>query len=122
MGETLLISDLHLSADRPRLTALFLKFLSHRAAQAEALYILGDLFDVWIGDDDDSQLAQTVKASLKAVSDRGVWIYLQHGNRDFLLGEAFLRDTGCELLDETVVVDIAESHDQSGKLPLSSHG
>ena len=116
MAETLLISDLHLSADRPRLTDLFLNFLRQRAANADTLYILGDLFDAWIGDDDDSQLANTVKSALKAASDGGVRIHIQHGNRDFLIGEEFLRDSGCALLEETVVVKIA------GKPTLLMHG
>ncbi len=116
MGETLLISDLHLSADHPRLTDLFVNFLRRRAVDADALYILGDLFDAWIGDDDESPLATKVRSALKAVSNRGVWVYVQHGNRDFLLGNAFARATGCELLDETVVAEIA------GKRTLLMHG
>lgn len=107
MGETLFISDLHLSGDRPPLTARFIDFLRHRVANADALYILGDLFDAWIGDDDESELANTVRSALKSVRERGVNVNLQHGNRDFLLGDQFTQDTGCEQLDETVVVDIA---------------
>jgi len=106
MAEQLFIADLHLSAERPDTLMLFLRFLQERACRADALYILGDLFDAWIGDDDDAPLAGQVRAGLRALSDSGTALYLQHGNRDFLLGEQFLADTGAQLLDETAVVDL----------------
>jgi UDP-2,3-diacylglucosamine hydrolase len=116
MAETLFIADLHLSEERPAVTELFLRFLRERAADAEALYILGDLFDAWIGDDDDSQLANAVRDAIKSVTDRGTWVFVQAGNRDFLIGERFLRETGSEMLDETSVIDLA------GQRTLMMHG
>jgi UDP-2,3-diacylglucosamine hydrolase len=95
-GEVLFVSDLHLGADTPELTGLFLDFLRERAAGSAALYILGDLFDAWIGDDDDSQRA--LEAALAALTAAGTRCWLMHGNRDFLLGRRFARRTGCRLL------------------------
>lgn len=106
MSETLFISDLHLAAARPGATALFERLLGGRAATAAALYILGDLFDAWIGDDDDSPLAERVRAGLRALVAGGVPVWLQHGNRDFLLGERFCAATGCRLLAEETVIDL----------------
>lgn len=103
---TLFISDLHLDPDRPVITALFLDFLQHRAAGAEALYILGDLFEAWIGDDDDARLGRQVAAALKDLTSRGVPVYLIHGNRDFLLGERFAAAGGVNLLPEATVIDL----------------
>ena len=116
MAEQLLISDLHLAAERPATLALFLRFLAERARGADTLYILGDLFDAWIGDDDDSDLASRVRDGLRALSDTGTHIYIQHGNRDFLIGEGFLNACGARLLDETAVVDLA------GEPTLLMHG
>jgi UDP-2,3-diacylglucosamine hydrolase len=116
MSEQLLISDLHLSASRPGTLALFLRFLRERAPRADALFILGDLFDAWVGDDDDSELASAVRAGLKALTDSGTRVYIQHGNRDFLIGQDFLSATGAELLDETAVVTLG------GKTTLLMHG
>ena len=116
MSEQLFIADLHLSAERPDTLALFLRFLSERASQADALYILGDLFDAWIGDDDDSALAEQVRTALSNLTHGGTALYIQHGNRDFLLGEDFLNATGARLLDETAVVDL------DGQPTLLMHG
>lgn len=107
MSEQLFIADLHLSAERPDTLALFLRFLTERAPRAQRLYVLGDLFDAWIGDDDDSDMARRVRAGLKALTESGTAVYIQHGNRDFLIGDAFLAATGARLLEETVVVDLA---------------
>ncbi len=96
----LLISDLHLSAERPEITAAFFSFLEKSAARAEALYILGDLFEIWIGDDDPAPLATTVAAALRRVTKHGTRVYLQRGNRDFALGEHFSRNAGCTLLPD----------------------
>ncbi|TAN47988.1 MAG: UDP-2,3-diacylglucosamine diphosphatase [Methylococcaceae bacterium] len=104
--EVLFISDLHLSAARPATTQRFLRFLRQRAPAAERLYILGDLFDAWIGDDDDNPLNGAVKQALHRLADAGTAVYLQHGNRDFLLGERFLRETGCRPLPEYAVIDL----------------
>jgi UDP-2,3-diacylglucosamine hydrolase len=103
---TLFISDLHLDPDRPVITALFLDFLQHRAVGAEALYILGDLFEAWIGDDDDARLGRQVAAALKDLTAGGVPVYLVHGNRDFLVGERFAAASGVYLLSEATVIDL----------------
>lgn len=116
MSDTLFISDLHLAQERPGTLALFLDFLRRRAPRAGALYILGDLFDAWIGDDDPSTLAEQVRAGLRELTELGTEVYLQHGNRDFLLGEAFLQATGCRLIDETHVIEHA------GERILLMHG
>ncbi|MBI5611723.1 MAG: UDP-2,3-diacylglucosamine diphosphatase [Gammaproteobacteria bacterium] len=96
---TLFIADLHLSAHRPKIIALFLDFLRHRAARAEALYILGDLFEYWIGDDAAEQPEnRPVVQGLRALTASGVPVFVLHGNRDFLLGRTFESLTGCRLL------------------------
>ncbi|WP_054772832.1 UDP-2,3-diacylglucosamine diphosphatase [Methylogaea oryzae] len=104
--ESLFISDLHLSAGRRATVRRFLQFLRHRAPQAERLYILGDLFDAWVGDDDNTPPNRAVKRALRALSDSGTEIYYQHGNRDFLIGERFLRETGCRPLPDHAVIDL----------------
>ncbi|MBK8287218.1 MAG: metallophosphoesterase [Cellvibrionales bacterium] len=83
----LFISDLHLSEERPHTTAAFLAFLAEKAIACEQLYILGDFFDAWIGDDDDRPLAAEIANALRKISDHGVQVFFQHGNRDFLLGD-----------------------------------
>ena len=96
----LFISDLHLSPRSPGATALFLRFLAGRARQAEALYILGDLFEVWVGDDIDDPYHTAIIAALRAASDAGLKIYLMRGNRDFALGEGFAAAAGATLLPD----------------------
>ncbi len=103
---TLFISDLHLEDSRPEMTGVLLDFLASAAGEADALYILGDLFEYWIGDDAVSPTAQAVAAAVRAVRDGGTKCYFQHGNRDFLLGEDYARKAGLSLLPETIVVDI----------------
>jgi UDP-2,3-diacylglucosamine hydrolase len=106
MPETLFISDLHLDPERPVITDLFLTFLKGRAARAEALYILGDLFEAWVGDDDDAPMNQAVCRSLKACNDSGTAVYIMHGNRDFLLGPVFAEQSGTTLLEDPVRIDL----------------
>ena len=101
--QALLISDLHLSPERPVVTEAFKKFLSQQASRAESLFILGDLFEAWIGDDDPAPLAGEVKAAIKTLTDRGVKVFFQQGNRDFLIGKRFARETGCTLLPDFYV-------------------
>lgn len=96
----LLISDLHLSPERPAVTRAFFAFLRHQAREAEALYILGDLFESWIGDDDPTRLPREVIGELKQLSDSGTRLYFIHGNRDFMIARRFARETGCTLLPE----------------------
>jgi UDP-2,3-diacylglucosamine hydrolase len=103
---TLFVSDLHLDPARPAITALFLQFLRTEAMEADALYILGDLFEAWVGDDVGGEPAQAVRAALKAVSASGVPVYFQRGNRDFLAGARFAADTGATLLPDPAVVNL----------------
>ena len=100
----LLISDLHLEEQRPDITRAFLHFLETRARQAEALYILGDFFEVWVGDDGMSPFQHDIARALRELSDAGTRIYLMHGNRDFLIGRAFCREAGCTLLKDPSIV------------------
>jgi UDP-2,3-diacylglucosamine hydrolase len=98
---TLLISDLHLSSERPVIVRLFLDFLATRARQADSLYILGDLFEFWIGDEMvQSAPVAPIVAGLRALTDSGVSVQVMHGNRDFLLAGGFERATGCRILAE----------------------
>ncbi|HRQ64759.1 MAG TPA: UDP-2,3-diacylglucosamine diphosphatase [Xanthomonadaceae bacterium] len=113
---TLFISDLHLDPTRPAITDLFLRFLRDEARRAEALYILGDLFEAWVGDDDDSELAGSVASGLHALTDSGVAVAFLHGNRDFMLGEAYALRAGMRLLPEFERIELA------GEPTLLLHG
>lgn len=112
---TLFIADLHLSGERPAIVALFLRFLKERARDAEALYILGDLFEVWLGDDAVQDGHRPVLQGLKELTER-IPAYVLHGNRDFLLGAGFGEQTGCQLLPDPWVINLY------GTLTLLSHG
>jgi len=114
--EILFISDLHISLEKPEITRRFLSFLSVRAPKAAAVYILGDLFDAWIGDDDPTPPNNTIRKQLKQLTGSGTPVYLQQGNRDFLLGKQFSEDTGITLIDEYAVIDL------HGTPTLLTHG
>jgi UDP-2,3-diacylglucosamine hydrolase len=101
---TLFISDLHLDAERPQVTELFGRFLREEARGADALYILGDLFEAWVGDDDPSETGAFVARELKALSESGVPVSFIRGNRDFLLGEEYARRAGMTILPDPAVV------------------
>jgi UDP-2,3-diacylglucosamine hydrolase len=103
---TLFISDLHLARERPQITAIFLDFLKTRAAKAQALYILGDFFDVWIGDDAMDDYARSIAKALRELADTGVPIYLMPGNRDFLYGHAFCQQSGVTLISDPLLIDL----------------
>lgn len=103
---TLFVSDLHLDPERPAITTLFGRFLDGQARGADALYILGDLFEAWVGDDDPSAAGAFVAERLRALVDAGVPTYFLRGNRDFLLGEAYAARCGMTLLDDPTVVDL----------------
>lgn len=115
--KTLFIADLHLDVTQPNITKLFLQFIEHYAAaiDVDALYILGDLFRLWAGDDDDSEFNQQIKAALKKLSQT-MTVYLMPGNRDFLLGEKFARASGCILIPDPYKIDLY------GTPTLLSHG
>ena len=100
MQPTLFISDLHLDASRPQITRLFVDFVQREAARAKALYILGDLFEAWIGDDTDDRTAQDIAAALATLHQHGVPCFFIHGNRDFLLGDAWARRARIILLPD----------------------
>lgn len=104
--EILFLSDLHISLEKPEITRRFLAFLSDRATKATAIYILGDLFDAWIGDDDFTPPNNKIRQGLKQLTASGVFVFLLQGNRDFLLGKQFAKDTGVTLLDEYAVIDL----------------
>lgn len=106
MRETLFIADLHLDGERAGIIDLFIRFLDERAGKAEALYILGDLFEYWIGDDDPAPHLGPVIQSLMRLADSGVPVYFQHGNRDFLAGESLASICHWELLPERAVVEL----------------
>jgi UDP-2,3-diacylglucosamine hydrolase len=112
----LFISDLHLEAERPDITRAFLHFLSTRARTAQALYILGDFFEAWIGDDGMDEFQHAIARALREVSDSGTRIYLMHGNRDFLIGQAFCREAGCTLVRDPSLIDLG------GEKILLMHG
>lgn len=112
----LFISDLHLEAERPDITRAFLHFLSTRARSAQALYILGDFFEAWIGDDGMDEFQHSIARALRELSDSGTRIYLMHGNRDFLIGKAFCREAGCTLLRDPSLIDLG------GEKILLMHG
>lgn len=103
---TLFVSDLHLDPARPQITALFGAFLDGEARGADALYILGDLFEAWVGDDDPSEAGAFVAARLHALVASGVPVYFIRGNRDFLLGDVYAARCGMTLLDDPTVVDL----------------
>ncbi|WP_305837812.1 UDP-2,3-diacylglucosamine diphosphatase [Photobacterium leiognathi] len=113
---TLFISDLHLSASRPDMTDCFLRFMAEDTANIDALYVLGDLFEMWIGDDEESPFLQQIKQAFKTLTDSGIPCYFVHGNRDFLIGKRFSQQTGVQLLPEHSVVDLY------GKPTLLLHG
>ena len=113
---TYFISDLHLSPAQPKVAAGLFKFLNEQAKDADALYILGDFFDAWIGDDEDSDAAKQIKQALRALTDSGVAGYFIHGNRDFLVGAQFCRETGLTLLEESTVIELY------GERALIMHG
>ena len=112
----LFVSDVHLDVSAPEATAQFLGFLEAEASGAEALYILGDLFEAWVGDDDADPGKERVCEGLRALVASGVPCFAMHGNRDFLLGAGFCERSGCELLPDPVIARI------EGEQVLLTHG
>ena len=111
MRPVLFISDLHLCVERPEITRLFDRFVSETAPAAKSLYILGDLFEYWIGDDqlDVDPLAQHVAGKISALAAKGTRCFFMHGNRDFLIGERFAREAGLEILADPTLVEIGDT-------------
>lgn len=116
MTTTLFISDLHLSDERPEITALFLNFLRTHAAGASALYILGDLFEVWLGDDAVLPGYQPVLEGIRTLSGTDIPVYVMHGNRDFLMGNLFAQQCGCRLISDPTIIEL------NGERTLLMHG
>jgi len=114
--DIIFISDLHISLEKTEITRRFTSFLTNQAQKASALYILGDLFDAWIGDDDNTPPNKRVKEKIKQLTDSGTQVFLQQGNRDFLIGQQFCKETGITLLDDYAVIDIF------GAKTLLTHG
>jgi len=103
---TLFISDLHLSAERENITKLFINFLDQRASKADALYILGDLFEVWPGDDMILPDYQKSIAKMKQLADNGLPLYVMQGNRDFLMAEQFAEISGASLIEDPTIINL----------------
>jgi UDP-2,3-diacylglucosamine hydrolase len=105
-GRTFFIADLHLADERPVATGRFFRFLNEEAAGSDALYILGDLFETWVGDDDDAQVARDAARELKSLVDAGTPVYFMHGNRDFMLAKRYAALSGMTLLSDPTRVDL----------------
>ncbi len=103
---TLFIADIHLGNEHPEISQRFVEFLQQQAVAAEAIYILGDLFEVWIGDDALQPEHQPAIDALKALTDSGTPVYVMHGNRDFLLAQGFEQMTGCQLINDPLLIDL----------------
>lgn len=115
-SHVLFISDLHLCASRPHITNAFLDFIKNTASKASALYILGDLFEYWAGDDDVDTNHQAIVTAFSTLAYSGVKIYFMHGNRDFLIAENFCKSAQITLLNDPTLIDLY------GKKTLLSHG
>lgn len=113
---TMFVADLHLERAKPELTEIFVRFLRGPARTARAVYLLGDVFEVWLGDDDASELNVRIAQEVSAVAHSGVQVFFQHGNRDFLLGSRYARLAGMSLLPEQVI------HTVGGIPTLIAHG
>jgi UDP-2,3-diacylglucosamine hydrolase len=119
-GRHLFVSDVHLDSGAPEAQRQFIEFLRTEVASpsrdVRALYILGDLFESWVGDDDSGDDRDAVLAALRELTGRGIGCFLLHGNRDFLIGEDFCRQTGCQLLPDPVIAELG------GERVLLTHG
>ncbi len=109
---TVFISDLHLTEKRPDITRALLSFIQRECINSDtptsALYILGDFFEAWIGDDCSSALIQEVKTHLKTITDADIDLYIMHGNRDFLIGQSFCEDIGAQLINDGTIIHLNE--------------
>lgn len=116
MPVTYFIADLHLSQEREDITSCFLSFLQKEAPKAEKLYILGDFFEYWVGDDDDAPFVVNIAKQLKKLSEQGTQIFFIQGNRDFLLGKKYAKKSGMILLPESKTINLY------GQKTLIMHG
>ncbi|MDP1863985.1 MAG: UDP-2,3-diacylglucosamine diphosphatase [Thiobacillus sp.] len=115
-GRTFFVADLHLTDERPVATGRFFRFLIEDAQGADALYILGDLFEAWVGDDHDEQVAHDTARQIKALVNSGTPVYFMHGNRDFMLAERYATLSGMTLIDDSTKIDLY------GESTLLMHG
>ncbi|MBA2654327.1 MAG: UDP-2,3-diacylglucosamine diphosphatase [Gammaproteobacteria bacterium] len=106
MRHTLFIADLHLDEKHTLSTQLFNQFMDNHAPQAEAVYILGDFFELWIGDDHETPYISTIKRRLKSLTEKNIPVYFMRGNRDFLIGKRFAKQTGCKILAEHSIAQV----------------
>lgn len=106
---TWIISDCHLCENRPRINEIFLHFLKKDVQANDTLYILGDFFEVWVGDDDMTPFHQSIIKALKEKSNSGTQLFFMHGNRDFLIGKTFCQQTGCQLLKDPTLITLAQT-------------
>ena len=113
---TLFVSDLHLEAERPDIGNQFIEFLKTDAMEADDLYILGDLFEAWVGDDDPNSHYANIKRAIRKVVDKGIPVYFMHGNRDFMIGRQFANETGVEILKDPYPITMY------GQKAVLSHG
>ena len=113
-NQTIFVSDIHLCESRPSITDAFVKFLNKTTSQVDSLFILGDLFEYWIGD--DSKQHENVIEAIKALTDRHIKVFLMHGNRDFLIGSFFEKKTGALLLQDPTLIEVYD------RKILLSHG
>jgi UDP-2,3-diacylglucosamine hydrolase len=113
---TLFISDLHLESSKPEIGRQFLAFLEGEASEADALYILGDLFESWVGDDDPNPHYAVMKSGLRRLVNAGVPVFFMHGNRDFMIGAEFAEETGVTILDDPEIIEL------HGEKVMLSHG
>lgn len=116
MHHIIFISDIHLQESEPAKTELFLSFLNNEATKADALYILGDLFEAWLGDDHETPFILKIKNALKVLNTRGTSVYIVRGNRDFLLGSKFAHEAGSTIIDDLALIDLF------GRPTLLTHG
>ncbi|MCA1925401.1 MAG: UDP-2,3-diacylglucosamine diphosphatase [Thiobacillus sp.] len=105
-GRTFFVADLHLTDERPAATGRFFRFLEEDVAGSDALYILGDLFEAWIGDDHDERVAHGTAVRLKTLSAAGTPVFFLHGNRDFMLAQTYARQAGMHLIADPSVIDL----------------
>ena len=107
MSHTLFVSDLHLSPDRPQIVDALFGFLADAAVRADALYVLGDLFEYWVGDDNgEDAFNSSIADAFAQLAARRVAVYLMHGNRDLLVGERYARNCGASLVDDPALLDL----------------
>ncbi len=104
--QTLFISDLHLSANTPHIAQNYLTLLANEGIKSQAIYILGDFFEVWLGDDGITPQHEPILGALRQLSEAGIPLYFMHGNRDFLIGHRFSEMTGCQLLQDPTIIDL----------------